>query len=146
NSLSATHSWTPILVESARPGNAASFRSWRVVNRASKNALGLPRSYELIPGGNGIFRGGSAEAFAQSELWVTRYHPQEYAQQQRPLRTALPSYLNDESVDGQDVVVWYVVHVHHIPRTEDWPAMPVEWVGFRLKPRDFLDTSPVQPR
>jgi hypothetical protein len=59
---------------------------------------------------------------------------------------ALPSYLNDESVAGQDVLVWYVVHVHHLPRTEDWPGMPVEWVGFTLKPRDFLDASPVQPK
>jgi Cu2+-containing amine oxidase len=36
------------------------------------------------------------------------------------------------------------VHVHHIARTEDWPGMPVEWVGFMLKPRDFLDSSPIQ--
>ena len=48
------------------------------MNRASRNALGLPRSYELIPGGNGTFRGGSAETFAQAELWVTRYHANEY--------------------------------------------------------------------
>ncbi len=145
-SLSATHNWTAILRESARAGNAARFRSWRVVNPASRNALGLPRSYELLPGGNGIFRGGWAETFAQAELWVTRYHPREYREERRPLKTALPSYLNDESVIGQDVVVWYALHVHHLPRTEDWPAMPVAWVGLQLKPRDFLDTSPVQPR
>jgi len=59
---------------------------------------------------------------------------------------SLPSYLNDESVDRQDVVVWYVLHVHHIPRTEDWPDMPIEWVGFTLKPGDFLDRSPVSPK
>jgi primary-amine oxidase len=144
-SLSGKHQWTPILKESARGGSAENFRSWRVVNPTSRNALGLPRSYELIPGGNGIFRGGSAETFAQAELWVTRYHANEYPVERRPLRVALPSYLNDEPVDGQDVVVWYVVHVHHIPRTEDWPAMPVEWVGFTLKPRDFLDRTPVRP-
>jgi primary-amine oxidase len=144
-SESGTHRWTPIVKESARPGSAESFRSWRVVNYKSMNAIGLPRSYELIPGGNGIFRGSQAERFAQAELWVTRYHANEYPEEQRPLRTALPSYLNDESVEGQDVVVWYALHMHHIPRTEDWPAMPVEWVGFTLKPRDFLDRSPVQP-
>jgi primary-amine oxidase len=66
--------------------------------------------------------------------------------EKRALHAALPSYLNDESVDGEDVVVWYVVHVHHLPRTEDYPGMPVEWVGFTLKPRDFLDSSPVTPK
>jgi primary-amine oxidase len=145
-SLSGTHRWTPIRKESARPGSAEHFRSWRVVNPKSKNALGLPRSYELIPSGNGIFRGSSAETFAQAELWVTRYHANEYPVEKRPLRTALPTYLNGESVEGQDVVVWYVLHVHHLPRTEDWPAMPVEWAGFMLKPRDFLDSSPVKPK
>jgi primary-amine oxidase len=145
-SLSGTHSWTPIRTESARTGSATNFRSWRVVNHKSKNALGLSRSYEVIPSGNGIFRGGSAEAITQAELWVTRYHVDEYPVEKRPLRTALPSYLNDESVEGQDVVVWYVLHAHHLPRTEDWPAMPVEWVGFQLKPRDFLDSSPVKPK
>jgi primary-amine oxidase len=39
-----------------------------------------------------------------------------------------------------------VLHVHHIPRTEDWPDMPIDWVGFTLKPRDFLDSSPVTPK
>ena len=145
-SLSGTHRWTPIRKESARPGSAEHFRSWRVVNPKSKNALGLPRSYELIPSGNGIFRGSSAETFAQAELWVTRYHANEYPVEKRPLRTALPTYHNGESVEGQDVVVWYVLHVHHLPRTEDWPAMPVEWAGFMLKPRDFLDSSPVKPK
>jgi primary-amine oxidase len=117
-----------------------------VVNRKSKNALGLPRSYELIPGGNGAFRGEASESYAQAELWVTRFHSNEYPIETRPLSVALPSYLNNESVDRQDVVVWYVLHVHHIPRTEDWPDMPIEWVGFTLKPRDFLDRSPVSPK
>ena len=64
----------------------------------------------------------------------------------RPLRTALPSYVNNESVDGADVVVWYVMHVQHLPRTEDYPAMPMDWAGFHLVPRDFLDSSPLQPK
>ncbi len=145
-SLSGQHSWTPILKESARQWSAANFRSWRVVNRNSKNALGLPRSYELLPGGNGIFRGGAAEEFSQAELWVTQFGASEYPVEKRALKDALPRYLNEQSVDGQDVVLWYVLHVHHIPRTEDWPAMPVEWVGFTLKPRDFLDRSPVTPQ
>ena len=84
------------------------------------------------------------QKFTQAELWVTRYHDNEYPKETRRLAEALPSYLNEEPVDGVNVVVWYVLHVHHIARTEDWPAMPIEWVGFMLRPRDFLDTSPIQ--
>lgn len=144
-SLSGTHRWTPIKKETARPTSAANFRSWRVVNPTSKNVLGLPRSYELVPTG-GIYRGGGNEKFAQAELWVTRHHPKEHPADNRPLSLILPSYLNDEAVEGQNVVLWYALHLHHLPRTEDWPGMPVDWHGFMLRPRDFLDSSPVQPK
>ena len=145
-SFSGKHTWSPIITESSRPGSADNFRFWRVKNKSSKNALGLPRSYELLPGGNGIYRGGGPEKIAQAELWVTRYHDAEYPKETQPLASALPGYLTQEATDGADVVVWYALHVHHIPRTEDWPSMPVEWVGFMLRPRDFLDASPVQPK
>jgi primary-amine oxidase len=145
----AQHAWAPIRREAGRSWDGKSFRSWRVVNRKSRNALGHPRSYELIPGGNGTFRGAAGETFTHADLWVTRYHVREFpcsSADPRPLRTALPSYLNEEPVEGADVVLWYVLHVHHIPRSEDYPAMPIEWVGFHLVPRDFLDASPLEPK
>ena len=40
----------------------------------------------------------------------------------------------------------YMLSVHHQPRTEEWPDMPVEWVGFRLMPRDFLDAGALTPQ
>jgi primary-amine oxidase len=146
-SPSGKHAWTRLRRETSRPTSATNFRSWRVVNLGSKNALGLPRSYELVPGGgSGIYRGAAAEKFAQAELWVTRHHPQEHPTDRRPLSTILPSYLNGESIDGANVVLWYVLHLHHLPRTEDWPGMRVEWASFTLRPRDFLDASPVKAK
>jgi primary-amine oxidase len=93
-----------------------------------------------------MYRGGDDEKFAHAELWVTRHRPKEHPNDRRALNIILPEYLNDEIIDRQNVVVWYALHVHHCPRTEDWPGMPVEWAGFTLKPRDFLDASPVQPK
>ena len=43
-------------------------------------------------------------------------------------------------------VLMYYGSATHVPRTEDWPGMRVEWAGFTLRPRDFLDASPVQPK
>ena len=31
---------------------------------------------------------------------------------------------------------------NHLPRTEDWPVMPVERAGFHLKPVGFFDRNP----
>jgi primary-amine oxidase len=140
--------WTPIKTEQARNLDGEYFRTWRVVNPTSKNNLGHPRSYELVPGGNGVFR--SAEAITEADLWVTRYNPREFpfsSVDPRAFKDALPSYLKDEqSVNGEDLVVWYAMHVHHIPRTEEYPAMPIEWASFQIVPRDFLDASPLRPK
>jgi primary-amine oxidase len=145
-SASGKHSWTRLKRETSRPASAANFRCWRVVNPDSKNSLGLPRSYELIPGGTGTYRGAAVEKFAQAELWVTRHHPREHPADRQPLSTSLPAYLNGERIDGADVVLWYALHLHHLPRTEDWPGMRVEWASFTLRPRDFLDASPVRAK
>ena len=147
----ATTRWKPIAKETTRELEPTSFRSWRVVNHKSKNKLGQPRSYELVPGGNGIFRGmhyarrkmADGEPFAHADLWVTRYHSREVPPA-NPLKESLPGMLTDEAVDNEDVVLWYMMSMHHQPRSEDWPAMPVDWHGFRLVPRDFLDGSPVE--
>jgi primary-amine oxidase len=58
---------------------------------------------------------------------------------------ALPSFVDGESVEGKNVVVWYWLGFHHFPRSEDWLHQPVVWKGFELMPRDFLDSSPLVP-
>jgi primary-amine oxidase len=133
--------WTPILKETGRPLNPDTFRSWRVVNRKSRNALGHPRSYHLMPGNTGIFRSGIArEAAAQADLWVTLYKPDEMGGMD-----ALPRYVDGESVENKDVVLWYWLGLHHFPRSEDWMHQPMIWKSFELMPRDFLDVSPLKP-
>jgi primary-amine oxidase len=143
--------WTPLRKEVGRTCNPETFRSWRIVNRKSKNALGHPRSYHLLPGNTGLFRGhlASGEKATHSDLWVTRYHPREWPRSPADPRTALqalPNYVNGESVENKDVVVWYWLCFHHFPRTEDWVHQPMIWKSFELMPRDFLDTSPLKPR
>jgi Cu2+-containing amine oxidase len=41
-----------------------------------------------------------------------------------------------------DAVLWYVFGIHHIPRPEDWPVMPVDTVAFWLKPAGLFDRNP----
>jgi primary-amine oxidase len=39
-------------------------------------------------------------------------------------------------------VLWFCYGLTHLPRMEDWPVMPCEYVGFRLQPHNFFDRSP----
>jgi primary-amine oxidase len=145
NGEKASTSWMPIPREGGRDLKPDAFRTWRVVNYSSRNQQGNPRSYELVPGGNGIYRGSLKEKFARADLWITRYKSSEVPGDQL-IADALPTYANYEYVDGEDVVLWYMMSVHHQPKAEDWSAMPVEWCGFKIAPRDFLDSSPLKPR
>jgi primary-amine oxidase len=43
---------------------------------------------------------------------------------------------------GSDPVVWLAFGVSHIVRTEDFPVMPCETVGFQLKPASFFRYNP----
>lgn len=143
----ASHdAWTELPRETVRTGSGASFRSWRVMDSQSNNVLGHPRSYEIVPSG-GQGRGASNEAFAQGQLYALRYKPQEFPLSSvdgREMKRALPSYMTAETLTDSDVVLYYVMQEHHLPRSEDWPLMPVQWAGFTMMPRDFLDASPLK--
>ena len=39
-------------------------------------------------------------------------------------------------------MLWYAFGMLHIARPEDWPVMPVERIGFMLKPAGFFDRNP----
>ena len=129
-------------------------RTWKIVNPSVKNALGEPVGYKLVPG-------ESVRAFAYPEAsvmkragfiakqcWVTAYEPGElYAAgdyiNQHPGGDGLPAYTaKGRPLTDTDVVVWYNVGHHHIPRPEDWPVMPVAYAGFTLRPAGFFDQNP----
>ncbi len=48
----------------------------------------------------------------------------------------------DREVEASDLVVWHTFGLTHVPRPEDWPIMPVDYTGFRLKPVGFFDRNP----
>ncbi len=129
-------------------------RHWLVVNRGSLNGVGEPVGYKLVPGENVLpfAQPGSSFArragFAFKHVWVTPYEPRErYAAgdypNQHPGGEGLPGWVRQRrSIEDADVVLWYTFGLHHLPRTEDWPVMPVHSIGFRLAPFGFFDENP----
>jgi primary-amine oxidase len=131
-----------------------SARFWTIANPGSQNRLGDPVAYKLMPGENVLpFAGPNSSVvkragFITKHLWVTPYRPTErYAAgdypNQHPGGAGLPDYTkNDEPIENTDVVVWYTFGSHHVVRPEDWPVMPVSYIGFSLKPVGFFDRNP----
>ncbi|QYN33504.1 primary-amine oxidase [Pseudonocardia sp. DSM 110487] len=147
---------TPLTRESEaqRDIDATRARYWKIVNEQRLNHVGDPVGYKLMPGENvhHMFH-PDAPAFKRAgfvghHLWVTQYAPRErYAAGDYPYQSrggaGLPEYVQqDRALRGEDVVVWYTFGAHHVARPEDWPVMPVSYVGFHLKPSGFFDGNP----
>lgn len=129
-------------------------RYWKVVNPNVLNHVGEPVAYALMPGTN-ILPFAHPESsflkragFATKHLWVTPYsaeerHPGGDYPNQHAGGAGLPTWTQaNRSIENTNVVLWYTIGEHHVPRVEDWPVMPVNYVGFALKPVGFFDRSP----
>jgi primary-amine oxidase len=143
----------PIAVEGpvTTPLGAAQFR---IESAAKRNAQGYPTGYQLEPGHTDTsilapddpiqVRAG----FTAYTLWSSAYAPGErFAAgaypNENPEADGLPKWVAAQRpIDGRDLVLWYTVGFRHVPRAEDWPAMPGLWHGFRLRPFNFFDRSP----
>ena len=140
--------------EAQRTVDPLTGRYWLITNPSVRNYVGQPVSYKLVPGEN-ILPFAHPEAsvskragFIRKHLWVTPYSPDEMAPtgpypNQHPGGAGLPEWTEaDRSVENTDIVVWYTFGHHHVPRTEDWPVMPVMYTGFKLMPVGFFDQNP----
>ena len=129
-------------------------RVWQVVNPNVQNRLGENVGYALHTENQPVLLADDSSSihqratFATKNLWVTQYDPEErYSAgdfvNQHPGGAGLPAYVaGDRDLDGTDVVLWHTFGLTHFPRTEDWPVMPVDYAGFRLKPAGFFDRNP----
>lgn len=130
-------------------------RTWKIVNPDVRNPVnGEPVGYQIVPGANVLpFANPDSSfmqraGFAKQHLWVTPYTPEErYAAGDYPNQhsgsAGLPSWTQaNRSVENTEIVVWYTVGVHHAPRIEDWPVMPVAHAGFHLRPNGFFTHNP----
>ncbi len=148
---------TVLATESAaiREADMRGGRTWVVSNPTSLNRLGEPVAYKLHPQGQPTLLADPESSvakratFATKDLWVTQFaeaerYPTGDFVNQHSGGAGLPAYIKaDRDIDGQDIVLWHTFGLTHFPRLEDWPIMPVDSVGFKLRPEGFFDRSPV---
>ncbi|MEJ3655458.1 primary-amine oxidase [Actinomycetes bacterium KLBMP 9759] len=129
-------------------------RAWKVTNPGRRNKVGTPVGYKLVPGAAiPPMLDHSSPVFQRAQvlghtLWVTPFDAEERWPcgefvNQSAVDEGLPKWTRaNRSIENTDVVLWYVFGIHHVPRVEDWPIMPVDTVSFWLKPAGFFDFNP----
>jgi primary-amine oxidase len=127
---------------------------WRVVNLDHLGPTGYPTSFEIAPDHNAMSLLSPDDwtqkraGFIAHQLWVTAYSPDErYAAGDYVVLNhgdgGLPAWTKaNRPIRNADIVVWYTLGFHHVPRAEDWPVMPTAWHSFELRPFDFFARNP----
>lgn len=147
---------TPLTTEktAVRDVDMKHSREWMIASADKKNDLGVSPAYMLMPGGNTIMYAAPGAKirekaeFATHHFWATKYKNSEmYAAGNYPNQgkkgQGLPQYISDnESLENEDVVIWYTMGITHVPRPEDWPVMPRHQLSFKLFPRGFFHGNP----
>ena len=139
--------------DARRDVDASRSRFWKIVNPNSRNRLGVPVSYRLLPEGTPSLLAAPQSAvakragFALHNLWVTPCDEDRLcAAGDFPNLgdgDGLPNWTeSNRDIADTDLVLWHTVGSTHLPKPEDWPVMPVEYCGFTLQPVGFFDRNP----
>ncbi len=154
NAFSRSHTVLGTEKQAVRDANMPAGRTWVVTNPESKNYLGKSVGYKLFPQGLPTLLAAEGSSihqraeFASKALWVTKRNPaHRYPTgdfvNQNPGVDGIGSWIEDDkNIDGQEISLWHTFALTHFPRTEDWPIMPVDTVGFKIRPEGFFDRSP----
>lgn len=134
--------------ETARSVNPASMRTWLVKDGSTTNRKGHSIGYEvrLFESGQREI-GPSFESFTENDFYVSKSKDcEKVASHNRRVYTCntdnLKEYVNGESIQGQDIVVWVGVSFYHMPRSEDAPYMDAHVSQYEIVPRDWHTINP----
>lgn len=149
--------FTHLNTEAARAWSSTEQTTWTIFDKVQTNFDTRNLAYEIAPHQSGIWRGmtSGSEPWSGSELWVTSYNGCERfaAKNVTPhlpahcagSRSHVQAMVDGQSVDGADVVVWYAQRMLHNHRDEDEANMPIQWMHFEIKPRNFFHKNPIEP-
>jgi hypothetical protein len=110
--LIGNSNWHDKTFEIRRPRDPGRKRKWRVENKSTGEA------YDIIPGhDDGVSTAMPDSPFGRGDVWIVRYHGSEIDDGSvatgPPYEAGLDAWVNGESINGADVVVWYGAHFTH---------------------------------
>lgn len=125
--------------ESARKYAKDRYRTWSIKDKAQG------WGYTFIPGDFGHHFVG-VEKFSKNEFYITEYDKcEKFASQNNIIGNdcsdsgkTLDAFIqSNNNIEAKDIVLWYSLSLHHIPRSEEQPNMDTHWNRFQLVPTNL---------
>eukprot|EP00210_Caulerpa_lentillifera_P002350 g2255.t1 len=122
-------------------------------NEQEINEWGYPRGYAIMHGMTARQLLPDTHPFTKAASW-TKYHLAVTQRKERELLShgaiydmtspsdpiiSLDNYINDESINQEDLVAWVMMGLLHIPRSEDVPLISNFASEFYIKPWNYYD-------
>ena len=149
-----TRKQTRLTEEGGRLANGEVGRVWHVINPEKQNRHGFPVGYQLHMPDEPTMMAAEGSSiskragFGSKHVWLTQFDenerfPSGTYPNQNPGQGTITQWVEQQRpVDGDDIVLWPSFAMTHFPRPEDWPIMPVDRLGFSMKPYGFFDQNP----
>lgn len=124
--------------EAARSISPEIHRTWQIRNLSHAGLVETTLAYQLDPFAlNHRDVGPDFEPWTHHDLFITNENECERYTSHNPqfggCGSNVTDFVDGESLVNADLVLWYGVTFHHIPRDEDEPFMHTHWDGFQLK-------------
>ena len=137
-----------LATETGRSVNPATARRWLIRDREQKNTEGQALAYEIrLPQSEHQDKGPDSETFTHEDIYFTTFRDCELYASHNPelagCADSLSGFVNQETLQGADLVVWPSTTFYHMPRAEDAPFMDAHWSYISLTPRDWQARNPL---
>ena len=145
NRLTKTKQTNTVSSELAASFTPAEKKYWRIRDQSVTNNAGKPISYEMVMLNYASQnKGNSSSPWLKNDVFITRYNSCERFAVKNPTNNCggnVSEFVNSQSANAKDLVVWYRLAHHVLPRDEDFSPAAPQWSSFILLPRDWTSTN-----
>ena len=143
--LTKTKQTQTVATELAASFTPANKKFWRIRDQSETNIANQSISYEMVLLNYAQqSKGNSTFPWLKNDVYITRYDACERFAVNNPDNNCgenVSEFVNSQNINAKDIVVWYRLAHHTLPRDEDFSPVPVQWSSFILLPRDWTSTN-----
>ncbi len=137
---------TPLRVEAARAIDPKQMRSWFISDKDDISLDSAGYLIEPLSYGHKMVN-KVTDPYTEFDFFVTRQKDcerftSENTKYYPDCDENILQFVNNESLTGEDIVLWHRISFHHVPRNEDRYVMHSHWDGFVMQARNLHDQTP----